>query len=246
MTTLLNDKTVIVTRPQEQATSLCQSLTDLGASVILFPTLEILPMADQNTLCKSLAALQTNDTVIFASSNAVIQSFSTKPDLNLPNIVIAMGPATQQSLSDYHIDSLIPNQFNSEALLTMSCLQNLTDKSVAIVAGVGGRELLENQLRTRGANVNKVESYQRTIPNADMNAQIPDWQTQAIDAIIVTSGESLQNLVTMTNDAYKPWLFNQQLLVISDRIANIAAQLGFKKLPLIADNATNKAILSQL
>jgi uroporphyrinogen-III synthase len=67
-----------------------------------------------------------------------------------------------------------------------------------------------------------------------------------IDIVLVNSVESLQNLTEMLGSAGKSLLLSTPLLVVSERLAAIASQLGFKKPPLVANNATDAAVLDAL
>src|SRR5262245_44816384 len=67
----LTGKHVIVTRPAGQATHLAEALVAAGAHPILFPALEIFPLADNSALLEQIIALDQYDLAIFISPNAV-------------------------------------------------------------------------------------------------------------------------------------------------------------------------------
>jgi uroporphyrinogen-III synthase len=51
-----------------------------------------------------------------------------------------------------------------------------------------------------------------------------------LDVITVTSGEALQNLLIMLEEKHHKRLFEVPLVVFSNRIRQIAADIGFKRI----------------
>ena len=70
-------------------------------------------------------------------------------------------------------------------------------------------------------------------------------QTGKIDIVTVTSQDGLQNLLEMAElEQCREWLLNIQVVAISPRIAELAAKLGFKQPALIAEQATDEAMVA--
>jgi uroporphyrinogen-III synthase len=85
--------------------------------------------------------------------------------------VFAVGPGTARALQAHGLDSIItPDGQDSEALLALPQLADVAGKRVVIVRGVGGRALLADTLRARGAQVDFMECYRRMRPRADAGA----------------------------------------------------------------------------
>ncbi len=84
-------------------------------------------------------------------------------------------------------------RFDSEALLALPELQNVSGWRVAILRGDGGRELLGDTLKARGAQVEYVTCYQRSKPHLDIGALL----AARPDAITVSSSEALGYLWQM-------------------------------------------------
>ena len=63
-----------------------------------------------------------------------------------------------------------------------------------------------------------------------------------MDVITVTSVNALQNLLIMLNEQYHQQLFWIPLVVISDRIRHIAADIGFKRIA-VTNSPSDVAIL---
>ena len=63
-----------------------------------------------------------------------------------------------------------------------------------------------------------------------------------MDVITVTSGEALQNLLIMLEEKNHQRLLKVSLVVVSDRIRQIAADIGFKRIA-VTDSPSDVAIL---
>lgn len=134
----------------------------------------------------------------------------------------------------------------SEALLQLPELQNIAGKRALILRGNGGRELLGETLTARGAEVSFCECYQRCAKHYDGAEEAMRWHTRGVTTLVVTSGEMLQRLWSLTPEWYREhWLLRCRLLVVSERLAHLARELGWQDIK-VADNADNDALLRAL
>ncbi len=233
MNSLPRGARILVTRPRHQAEALCRLIRERGGIAIRFPALEIKPMPRQQARQQILSHLDSFDWVLFISANAVnFALLANDGKITKPAGVrfAAIGRATAKALYQAGLDvDLLPESgFTSEALLAAAPLQNLHDASCLIVRGQGGRELLGDALRTRGANVTQLEIYRRQKPDADPGPLIRLLAEGQLQAAVVTSGEALQNLLEMLGDEASRRLLEVPLVVISDRLEGLAAARGFK------------------
>lgn len=250
MARLLAGLKVLVTRPAHQAEPLCRLIEQAGGTAILLPTLTIRYLAEPANLAQMLPYLEQVDFVIFLSANAVLAVAQTfKSDwLNLMpkhTQFIAIGEGTRKALlaNDLPIDLMPATQASSEGILALPALQRLPNKTIILFKGAGGRGIIAPTLVQRGAHVIDAVVYRREGPKDDIREQLITWQHQGVDAIISTSGESLANLFKITLD--KKWLCNTYFVVISQRIAEQAQQLGVKRW-VVAKNASDEAIVEAL
>ena len=230
-TSPLANQRILVTRPAEQAEPLCQQLEHLGAIVLRLPTIAIQAIS-------SNCHWQDYALAIFISRNAV--EFANLKDLQGVQIA-AVGQATQAALQQHGFDALCaPSPYNSEALLTMDALHTVGCKRVVIVRGEGGRELLAQTLQERGARVDYCDVYRRIQPS------LPTWAEdfEQPDTAIITSVTGLENLQQMLGHC--GWLLDLNLLVISQRIAEVARELGFRGKIFIADRASDEGLIDAL
>ncbi|OZA22897.1 MAG: uroporphyrinogen-III synthase, partial [Hydrogenophilales bacterium 17-61-9] len=156
MTAPLAGRTVLVTRPQQQAAALSQAIRAAGGEVFDFPAL-VIEAIPPDALRASLAWLKDADIAIFISPNAArfgMTAIQAAGGVRGSTEVFAVGPGTTRALRNLGVAQVItPQGQDSEALLALPQLQHVAGKRVVIVRGVGGRALLSDSLRARGADV---------------------------------------------------------------------------------------------
>lgn len=246
----LHGLTVVVTRPAHQAAQFCQQLQQAGANPLPFPVIAVEGCADAGTARATLAKLATYDTVIFISSNAVKYALALLDDVQKAVLqarqIGAIGKQTAASLQQQGFQAtLVPGSgFTSEDFLVLPAVQQLTGRHILIVRGEGGRELLADTLRERGAVVDYVDVYRRVRPKNDPMVLKQHHEQQQLDIIAITSGEGLLNLLELLG--YPEWIKTVSLLAGSQRIAATARQAGFTGTIAIADNPGDEAMLMAL
>ncbi|MCL9685797.1 uroporphyrinogen-III synthase [Legionella maioricensis] len=229
----LNGLRVLNTRPQNQAQALSKSITDAGGIAIECPTIEI--RATSNSWLGSLPPLSDVNQAIFVSANAVHHCFSQLKSNNIhwPTQikVIAIGHGTAKALHELHIQvNDIPEAPNSEHLLILNTLQEITNQTVLLFKGEGGRELIEEGLLQRGAKLITLDVYKRVLPQIRHQFINSLWRDDLVDIILLTSEQSIRNLFKMFNKEAHYWLQEKPCLVISDRLGKAASLSGMKKI----------------
>lgn len=238
----------MVTRPAHQAARLCELIRAAGGEAVAFPVLEIAPIEDPGPVRADLAKLRDFDVALFVSANAVEHAADFVGASELPATLrlAAVGQRTADALRQRYgrVDIEAPPPYNSESLLATAALLQVRGARILIVRGTGGRELLADTLRARGAEVHYTEVYRRLEPERDFDAELtlhPD-----IGLIVVTSNEGLRNLVNMAGERRRPWLLATPLVVISRRTAELAETLGFTRPAGVARAATDEALLEAM
>ena len=203
-----------------------------GGEAVCFPLIEISPIDDWSAFDAATARLDDVALVVFISPNAV--------DFSLPRLlaarpwprppqVAAIGPGTVRRLADFGISGVIvpAARFDSEALLELSPLQSaaVVGKRVLILRGNGGRELLAETLRARGAVVDCVTCYRRSAPR-DAAPVVSLLRDAALGAITVSSSEGLRNLLELLDTDSLDRLRILPVFVPHPRIAEEAERLG--------------------
>lgn len=229
----LAGKTVVVTRPRAQADTLAAAILAAGGEPLIFPLLEIGPPPDARPLEAALAHIDDYSLAVFISPNAVDYSVPVLlarrswPSGLLP---AAVGQGTVRALSALGVEGTVAptTRFDSEALLELPALQadHVVGNRVVIFRGDGGRELLADTLRERGAAVDCIPCYARSAPLGGAEPLQAAWRAGRLDALTVSSSEGLRHLVDMLDAEGQGWLARTPVFVPHARIAENAAALG--------------------
>lgn len=188
---------VLVTRPTDQAGSLCDAIESAGGQAVRFPVIRIAsrPAAE---IAADLAAMPPPDIVVFVSRNAAEDG--APHFARHQGDVAAIGRTTADLLADKGLSvSIDPGQgYTSEQLLAHDALQDVSGRNVLIVRGNGGRQLLADSLAARGAKVHILPVYSREaadISAADIAQLDQRWQSVGIDVVSVMSVATFEALV---------------------------------------------------
>ena len=228
MTQPLAGRTVLVTRPVHQAATLAQMVKAAGGEAFVFPALAIEAVAAER-LADSLEYLAGADIAIFISPNAAQFGMAAiRARGGLPALqIFAVGPGTARVLAAEGVEGVItPDGQDSEALLALPQMQAVAGRRVVIVRGAGGRPLVADTLRARGADVQFLECYRRTCPHADAAPLLARWQAGGIDAVTVASAETLHNLAVLLGEPGASLLTATPLFVPHEKIAEAARRFG--------------------
>lgn len=232
----LRDIGVLVTRPAEQSGRLMQRLGDLGAQPFLFPALALVAPRQPERLAARLAAIQDYRWLLFISPSAVQFGLAAlrhaMPSIDLRQLrVVAVGGGTAAALHAAGVEQVLAPQqgADSEHLLALPQLANLNGQRVLILRGEGGRELLADTLRARGATVDYAECYRRAAPESDPFPLCQAFAQQRIQAITLFSGETLDNLLALLDRESAAVARALPLFVPHPRIAQHAAMQGFSQ-----------------
>ena len=209
---------VLITRPEGQAGELISAIEAAGGRSIVFPVIEIEPRSAQ-LIKADLAGQADPDLVIFVSRNAVEHGLAWSGE----GAIAAVGPATAAAIEAAArvVDIRPADGFDSESLLREPALQDVRGKTIRIIRGNGGRELLAATLRERGANVDYLEVYARRLPEyagSEIEELRHDLEAGKIGAVVVMSVESLHNLLELLPESCHPALGKTRLVTPASRV----------------------------
>lgn len=221
---------ILVTRPLAQAQAQAEALRAAGAVPVVFPGVEIEPIAAPQ-LAQALQETRQAELIVFISPNAArigMQLLAEAGALPLRAQVAAVGPGTARELGAHGADSVITPQdgYDSEALARHPAFQQIEGRKVAIFRGQGGREHLGMQLRDRGARVVAVECYRRLPPRGDFSRTLPDLASGRISAWTASSAQIVDNLFAVAGVDGSEWLRRKVVFVPHARIAASAFRHG--------------------
>ena len=244
---------VVVTRAVHQADELCNLISQAGAEAVRFPVTEIEAVDDSDpALVQSLEALDDTDVAIFVSPNAATYGLSLleRQGRELPKRarVLAVGPGTARQLHERGVSvSAVPqDKYDSEALLGLPDLQDVAGRSVLIIRGQAGREMLAEELDRRQAVVSHLVCYRRiALDNPDPKV-LSRWHDQGFDVLILTSASAADHLWQLLDASAVELLKNMTFVVSSERIGEHCRSLGFAGSIVVAENAGMPALVSAL
>ena len=235
----LAGRTIVVTRPQAQAAPLAEAIAAAGGQPLVFPLLEIAPVADSQPLTEAVARLADYAIAVFISPNAVDHAW---PAISAAGgwcssvLPAAVGQGTVRALAALGVHGcIVPiERFDSEALLALPemAAERVAGRRVVIFRGDGGRELLADTLRERGATVDCIACYRRSGPAQGAQPLLNAWRAGQLDALTVSSSEGLRYLVTMLDAEGIDFLKKTPLFVPHVRIAENAQALGLSRIIL--------------
>ncbi len=199
----LAGKKVLITRARDQSAQFALSLKNLGAEVILFPTIKILPPLSWESLDRAIQKLNSYNWLIFTSVNGV-RFFSErwkkkKRKLDFPSSlkVCAIGPATARELKKRGIRiDYMPKEFIAEAILDGFKRIKVEGKKILLARAKKARDILPVGLRQMGAEVDVVEAY-RTVKPKGASKQLKPLLKKGIDVIVFTSSSTVENFVDL-------------------------------------------------
>lgn len=237
----LKGRKILVTRPIRQAAGLVELIEQQGGDAIVFPVIEI--GAIDIKQWQNWSPQQT-DWLVFVSRNAV-EAFVQGNPQPLPEHIklAAAGEGTALAMREQgltvHLQPELSN--GSEGLLQLPEWQQMDQQHVVIVRGEGGRELMAETLRARGAKINYLEVYRRQLPTVSAELQ---QQACSADWLTATSANGVTNLLSLLSTNC-PKILQKPLLVVSERIKAFAIEKGFKQVHVSLD-ASDGAIIQRL
>ncbi|ATE62432.1 uroporphyrinogen-III synthase [Thauera sinica] len=230
----LAGRCIVVTRPQEQAESLCQAIREAGGEAFPFPVLAIGPAPDDSGLRSIADRLDDFDLAFFVSPNAVRHALdSLLPRRAWPARlrVATVGKGSECELARYGFREVIAPQdgFDSEAVIALPefAADAVAGRRVVIFRGDGGRDLLADTLRERGAAVEFATVYRRFRPDLDPAPLLARARSGRLDALLLTSSEGVDNLVAMVGAEGMAVLNAVPVFAPHPRIAARARDAGF-------------------
>lgn len=191
---------VLITRPRGRAPELADELVRRGSVCTLFPVIDIVAR-NAGAIRRDADRLPDADITIFISRNAVEYGIGFAAGQ-----LAAIGPSTAEAIAAAgHRVAIQPAAgFDTEHLLAEVAFEDVTDKVIRIIRGNSGREKLAATLRERGASVDYLSTYERRLP-AYTDNELHDlesrWRAGEINAVVVMSVESLENLTRLLT----PW-----------------------------------------
>jgi uroporphyrinogen-III synthase len=243
MTQPLLGRTILVTRPREQANAFAQRLRQLGAEAIVAPTIELEGPEAGGPLDEAVreAAAGRFEWVIFTSASGVRAWWERASTLDVepPKARVAViGDSTSAAAWDRGVQpDLVPDPFTTEAL------------GEAFPAGKGrvllaradlATDALEQALRDKGWEPVRVDAYRVRPATALPETARRAVETHEIDAVTFTSPSTVEGYVSLAIAATRP-----PAVCIGPVTAAAATRVGFE-VAAVADPHTEDGLIDAL
>jgi uroporphyrinogen III methyltransferase/synthase len=204
----LHGKKILITRAREQSSEFSTRLRNLGAEVIEFPTIEILPPRSWKGLDRAIDRLKSLDWIIFTSVNGVNFFLQRLADQGgnrriLSSLrICAIGPATAKKLKEKRIRvAYIPKEFIAESILEGLKKMDLKGKRILLARAEKARDILPIGLKKMGAEVDVVEAYRTVKPRGGTRRLRSLLVEGKIDVITFTSSSTVNYFSELLNTA---------------------------------------------
>lgn len=246
---------ILVTRPAAQAQGLCEAIRARGGVPLSFPLIEIHPPADPAPLANVATRLADFDLAFFVSANAVDRAMPVLREAGAwPGHlrVATVGKGSEAALRRWGFDAVIAPDtgFDSEAVLDLPAFQTgaVSGRGIVIFRGDGGRALLGETLRARGARVEYVACYRRSPPGGGPAPLLAWLDSRALHAVTLTSSEAVEHILALLGASGLSRFRDVPVFASHPRIAALAREAGFARVVQTdpGDMAIVHALESQL
>ena len=235
---------VISLRPLNQHAGVRRAAMRAGARTFALSTLRLRPLDAKPALRAALACPR-----VIVSSPAAVRLADAQLPLSKRRGQrwFALGAGSAAALQRRGIDGVrIPaSGSDSEALLAHPDLQDVRGQAIGLLTAPGGRGLLADRLRARGAHVRIAEVYQREALAVAPSRLRALATLRGNVALLLTSREAFDPLWQSLTPVLRKRLTGLPCVVASDRLATLARSLGFKKV-LRASDARPASLVATL
>lgn len=238
----------LVTRPEDAGKELTHMLITMGAEALQESMFLIVPTSSQ-TYAKSFINMKPDlilATSVYAvkTAGAYISQHHKTWHTKVP--VIGIGPATAGALHAQGWRNVsYPKIFNSEGVLEMRATLRIRGKTLILLTGAHGRNILTTELTERGARVIQVDGYERQ-PQNHISKPALDLLAKQPALVVLTSVEAWQTLEQLITPTHPKLLARATFVVASKRIAEAIWQRHRHQQIIVASNASNEAIVAAI
>lgn len=246
--------TLLVTRPEPQATAWTGRLRQAGVDAVAVPLLAIEPPPEPDAVQQAWRQLDAFDGAMFVSPAAVATWMQARPaGAAWPASLwaAAPGPGTAQALRAHGVGTILEpaadaDQFDSESLWAAIGERPWQGRSVLVVHGGAGRPWLSQRWHEAGATVRQVQAYQRRVALPSTGSAARASLDAALNqptahAWLFSSGEIVDGLASMLAGTH--WR-DHRALCTHPAIAERAHAAGFGRIEVVKPQVPAIALLT--
>jgi uroporphyrinogen-III synthase len=200
---------ILVGRARHQAGSLSASLRSLGASVIEIPFIEIRKPESYTPLDTALKNVKSYDWLILTSANGVEAMWGRMRKLRITRRTLkglkiaAIGPATKKAIVKHGLKvKMVPEEYVAESVVK-GLRDEVKGKHVVLIRARVARDVIPDELRAAGAEVDVVEAYETVVPERS-RARLRGLMKNAArrpHVVTFTSSSTAKNFAELLGDA---------------------------------------------
>ncbi|MEW6675868.1 MAG: uroporphyrinogen-III C-methyltransferase [Nitrospirota bacterium] len=256
---------ILVTREHPEG---FETLEELGAEIIEFPTIEIAPPESYDELDKSIDKIETYDWLIFTSKNGVNyflkRFFAKERDIrDLKGIKIcAIGTKTAEEIKKYGMKvDLIPDEFRAEGLVS-AVVQKCSSAEVAselpnfrtselkgirflLPRAEKAREVFPEKIRELGGEIDVPVTYRAIKPEIHGKRLKRFLKEGKISIATFTSAATFNNFREIMGEDADELLKGVAIAVIGPVTAKAVENVGLK-IDIIPREATIEALIEEI
>ena len=226
-------KTIVTTRARSGGGDLANKLSTLGAKVIEFPTIRIVP-TPMKDLEERLKGIRGYNYLIFTSQNTVGLFFEKLFDMGmdvrmlLGIQIVAIGQATARALKQYGIRAdLIPEHYVAESIGELLVPKLKGGERILFPKGAKSRNLLEGMLN-QVAQVETVTLYENHMESIEKEPLMAAINAQQVDYITFTSSSTVNHFLSLVGREHLSKINEAKLIAIGDTTAETMMENGLK------------------
>ena len=248
----LSGKKVLVTRPVHQASDFVRAIEANGGLAVVFPTIEILPPSSWDACDRALENLYMYNGLIFTSTNGVNFFFQrlTERGISLNSLtsktIYVVGEKTGKAIEEHGLKvTVMPEKFTAADLSRKLESEDLRGKTFLFPRGNLGKDMLQDNLKLLGANVDSVIVYQTVRPHQTKIDEVRAMLLNGdIDVTTFTSPSTFNNFAALFSKPELIDIFKKtRIAVIGPVTATAITSAGFE--PDITVRESTIAALTQ-
>jgi uroporphyrinogen III methyltransferase/synthase len=197
--------TVVITRARAQASGLAAQLAALGASVVEAPAIRIVPTLERPEVAKAIDAIGEFELVCLTSPNGAELLLEALADRGRDARALAgatlaaIGPGTAAALARGGLRAdVVPARSIAESLAAELVSRGVAGKRVLIARAAEARDVLPDELRRAGAEVEVVALYETVREELDDDVRAA---VAGADYVTFTSSSTVRNFLEALGDA---------------------------------------------
>jgi len=244
-----------------------ERLEELGAEIIEFPTIEIIPLESWEDVDKSIDKIGSYSWLIFTSANAVRFFFHRlfERDKDIRDLkglkICAVGEKTASEINKYGIRvDLVPEEFNAEGLIEAFIKDGRGQgsgvrdkKNSGLLKGVRfllpraetAREILPEKIRELGGEIDVVTVYRAIKPEVHGKRLKRFLKEGKITIATFTSAATFNNFCAIIDEGLRELLHDVAIAVIGPVTAKAVEKAGLK-VDIMPQKATIEAMAEEI